>query len=784
MILSIVCLGTAKANLVPNGSFEAFADGTTSAWPPNTIDEDTGTFDTWRVFNYRQNIVSNLSATIIPNASDGNHAMRLDVVKQGDDGWLSHGLDIAAHMIEIPDVSTGYKISFDAAWIAGTNASNLALAITEFDYEWNNLNEAIYVNSVSDTSYQNFTVVMIPKTNTYRINISFVPMYGVAGASATTLSIDNVEMEATSASFPVNGSFESSPIGTTATLTTSTSDATTFLGWNLFSFGAPPITSFSGTIVDAGSYAGGQAGSHAMLLAVDNTGSPAANADYMLNNEQHKIPVIQGNDYAFSFDMALDSVTGGTMANEVAIEEYDVNGTWLAVPVAFTPALPIDSTFHNYSTNYTPQNTNATQVRIAFRPRNPGYVSTLLIDNVEFHTTTYQTTPPEITYSTSGDTLSLTWPTSHRGWIAQSNSVSLVSDTWVDIPGSESVTTLDTPMGLPKAFYRLRLPLTTLLFSIDQGFGNGVVANGDLEGLTNMVEALEPLREKYHVAVLLNPHIKDKPLLKSMLDSLVMQKMPFVLDVYSSDTYTLGANCLANAPYDSSHGLSISVDQLADYKTEYGPWLVGIRFMEIFGQDYTVRAIKTTNPEWARPGDILPEDNFFRPDLAEEFIHFAKDNGMFVQWADFGWIPFSPWDPEMPKYTGQVIELLHNYPDVVTVTYNNNEPNEASLQHLGTWHTAVEYFPMEGAAGYGLSNQSWLRNLHHMETTPEEMIQWSKSALDKGCGLIQFEPAWYFFNLPLGTFELDDYTQDPQWAQRGEAKESLEKMIDYLLAPE
>ena len=460
MILSIVCLGTAKANLVPNGSFEAFADGTTSAWPPNTLDEDTATFDTWRVFNYRQAIVTNLSATIIPNASDGNHAMRLDIMKDGDDGWASHGLDLAANMIEIPlpDGSTGYEISFDAAWIAGTNTSNLAFSITEFDYEWNNLNEVVYVNSVSDTNYQKFTFVLIPKTNTYRINLSFVPMRGVTGSSATTLSIDNVQMEAVPVSFPLNGSFELSPIGATSTLTTSTADATTFVGWNLFSFGAPPITSLSGTIVDAGSYAGGQAGSHAMLLAVDNTGSPAANADYMLNNEQSKIPVIQGYDYVFSFDMALDSVTGGTMANEVAIEEYDADGNWLAVPVVFTPALPTDSTFHNYSTNYTPQNANATQVRIAFRPRNPGYVSTLLIDNVEFYTTTYETTPPEITYSTSGDTLTLTWPTSHRGWIAQSNSVGLVSDTWVDIPGSESVTTLDTPMGLPKAFYRLRLP--------------------------------------------------------------------------------------------------------------------------------------------------------------------------------------------------------------------------------------------------------------------------------------------------------------------------------------
>ena len=28
--------------------------------------------------------------------------------------------------------------------------------------------------------------------------------------------------------------------------------------------------------------------------------------------------------------------------------------------------------------------------------------------------------------------------------------------------------------------------------------------------------------------------------------------------------------------------------------------------------------------------------------LAEGFIRFAKERAMFVQWADFGWMPFSP----------------------------------------------------------------------------------------------------------------------------------------------
>ena len=323
-------------------------------------------------------------------------------------------------------------------------------------------------------------------------------------------------------------------------------------------------------------------------------------------------------------------------------------------------------------------------------------------------------------------------------------------------------------------------PKTCLVFSIDQGFGNGIVANENVQALNRMVTSLEPLRVKYEVSVLLNPMIKDKQRLKLILDALVARKMPFVFDVYSSDSFTLGANGPANAPFDSSHGQSISVEQLAAFKESYGASLAGLRFMEIFGQDYGIRAMKTTNPELKRPGDKLPSDTFFRPDLAEGFIRFAKEHAMFVQWADFGWMPFSPWDKEMPNYTEQVKALLRQHPGVVTVTYNNNEPNEASIPRLSTWHTAVEHFPKDGAAGYGLSNQSWLHNFTYMDTNPDEIIAWTRSALDKNCRLIQFEPAWYFFNLPAGTFELGGSNQVPDGTQPGEAREPLKQLIGFL----
>jgi hypothetical protein len=71
------------------------------------------------------------------------------------------------------------------------------------------------------------------------------------------------------------------------------------------------------------------------------------------------------------------------------------------------------------------------------------------------------TTPTNITVTFSGGTLSLTWPGSYLGWIAQSNSVSLINTNfWFDIPGSQSVTNLNITVnpGLTNVFYRLRYP--------------------------------------------------------------------------------------------------------------------------------------------------------------------------------------------------------------------------------------------------------------------------------------------------------------------------------------
>jgi hypothetical protein len=74
---------------------------------------------------------------------------------------------------------------------------------------------------------------------------------------------------------------------------------------------------------------------------------------------------------------------------------------------------------------------------------------------------TTATYPTNLNITMSEGTLALTWPVSHLGWIAQSNSVGLSSlSNWFDIPGTSSGTNLNITPSLTQTsvFYRLRSP--------------------------------------------------------------------------------------------------------------------------------------------------------------------------------------------------------------------------------------------------------------------------------------------------------------------------------------
>jgi autotransporter-associated beta strand protein len=70
--------------------------------------------------------------------------------------------------------------------------------------------------------------------------------------------------------------------------------------------------------------------------------------------------------------------------------------------------------------------------------------------------------PTNITFSVSGNTLSLSWPSNYVGWILQTNVINVgVSNDWYNVPGSETNTQLTFPMDNPaitNEFFRLLHP--------------------------------------------------------------------------------------------------------------------------------------------------------------------------------------------------------------------------------------------------------------------------------------------------------------------------------------
>jgi len=71
--------------------------------------------------------------------------------------------------------------------------------------------------------------------------------------------------------------------------------------------------------------------------------------------------------------------------------------------------------------------------------------------------------PPTMTNSVSGNTITLTWPSSYQGWILQlqTNSINTgLSNNWVDVPDSAASTSATVPINPanPTVFIRLRSP--------------------------------------------------------------------------------------------------------------------------------------------------------------------------------------------------------------------------------------------------------------------------------------------------------------------------------------
>ena len=357
-----------------NGSFEYSPAGGVVSAPQGGGTVVNDNLVGWR-FVGTDSANASFTASIITNASAGKQALRFDKSANGPsyiDQWE------AGQQTPVIYGQT-YLVTLDAAWISGA-PNSLAIGAQEFTSgSYAVTGEGIGTATVSSTNYTKYAfqwTLQNPAANQLSLQIN---------PSVGALSVDNIQIvNLTNLPSLWNGSFEYCPMDAASAIVTGGAvDGTTFAGWRFYSVGSPAIVGFTATIVDAGNFAGGTPGSHAMRLDVNNTGSPT-NFDYALDCNNNQVAVTPGNHYSLSFDLELDGVTGGTELCDVGIAEFDVNGIHLGEGVHYTPTLPTDQAFHRYSVSYVPQSPNAAKVNISFRPRNPGFISALVLDNVVF----------------------------------------------------------------------------------------------------------------------------------------------------------------------------------------------------------------------------------------------------------------------------------------------------------------------------------------------------------------------------------------------------------------
>jgi autotransporter-associated beta strand protein len=142
------------------------------------------------------------------------------------------------------------------------------------------------------------------------------------------------------------------------------------------------------------------------------------------------------------------NVNGGTInfsGNAVTVTVFGAPlavGNYLLIPTNTAGTLPSTVTVNGAGT--AAGTTNLLQI-----------VNTELILTVN-SAVTIPTTPTNITFSVSGGNLNLSWPSNYLGWSLQTQT-NILSTNWITIPGCESITATNFPLGATNRakFYRM-----------------------------------------------------------------------------------------------------------------------------------------------------------------------------------------------------------------------------------------------------------------------------------------------------------------------------------------
>src|ERR1035438_1522960 len=131
-----------------------------------------------------------------------------------------------------------------------------------------------------------------------------------------------------------------------------------------------------------------------------------------------------------------------------------------------------------------------------------------------------------------------------------------------------------------------------LIFDIDQGFPFGITENRDLASLARILAVVEKFRRRFDVYLVFTPLTAKQDNLLAVLRLTAAHRVPFLLDVYSSDAMTVGNVLIpVNSEADPSHATALSLDGLRRLKmdTEIGRYFAGLRFFEVMAADFTVK---------------------------------------------------------------------------------------------------------------------------------------------------------------------------------------------------
>jgi hypothetical protein len=303
-------------------------------------------------------------------------------------------------------------------------------------------------------------------------------------------------------------------------------------------------------------------------------------------------------------------------------------------------------------------------------------------------------------------------------------------------------------------------PRRALMFSIDQGWANGPVQNGDIAALGRVATSLKAFQQRFDTYALLSCAYQDRGRLTQTLDMLAHNDIRFMLDVYASDTMS---NLPGNRPADPRHGVAMTIADLQALKKRYGASFAGIRVFEVFSINFSILETQKNGRPWlTRIKDLLPSDDFFQPEILRTFFKFAYDNKMSLVFSDWFWSgatnsAFLRDTVHQPQNEAALAQLARAYPGTAIVLFANNVPGGAQAAN---WDRSTRRFLQDGAAGIGLSDQSWLCR---QQSTDSElncpvslMIDWAETAYKGGAALVQTEPYWYWWNFPKG-LKTDNY---------------------------